>query len=264
MKEEIYIKYGRGSIMQDEINSKPVSTYAVEVNHINKSFDKRQILFDINLQIPHAQILGLLGPSGSGKTTLVKQMAGIDEPDSGEVFILGEKMPKLSLLNKIGYMAQADALYTELTAEENLKFFASMYNMSKGKQTERINEVMRIVNLKDFLKVQVKKYSGGMKRRLSLAIALLHEPPILILDEPTVGIDPVLRVAIWEDLYTLCREGTTIILTTHVMDEADKCHKLGMIREGRLIATGTPEELLAASSTSTLEEAFLYYGGDVR
>lgn len=234
---------------------------ALEVKHLNKSFDKKQILHDISLDVHKAKILGLLGPSGSGKTTLVKLMAGIDSPDSGEVLVLGEKVPNLKMLSKIGYMAQADALYGELTAEENLEFFAAMYGLGKAERKKRIEEVMKIVNLYDQLRIQVKKYSGGMKRRLSLAIALLHEPPILVLDEPTVGIDPVLRISIWEELYELCRNGTTIIVTTHVMDEAEKCHELGMLREGRLIALGTPEEILEASDSQTIEEAFLFYGG---
>lgn len=234
---------------------------ALGVKHLNKSFDRKQILHDISIDVHKARIVGLLGPSGSGKTTLVKLMAGIDTPDSGEVTVLGEKVPSLRMLGRIGYMAQADALYGELTAEENLRFFASMYGLRKAAQRKRIVEVMEMVNLLDYLKMQVKKYSGGMKRRLSLAVALLHEPPILVLDEPTVGIDPVLRISIWEELYELCRNGTTIIVTTHVMDEAEKCHELGMLREGRLIARGTPGEILEASGSVTLEEAFLHYGG---
>lgn len=238
-----------------------VEDIALKVEHLNKSFDKKQILHDISIDVHKARILGLLGPSGSGKTTLVKLMAGIDTPDSGDVLVLGEKVPSLKMLSKIGYMAQADALYGDLTAGENLRFFASMYGLRRTEQRERIEEVMKLVDLSDYLKMQVKKYSGGMKRRLSLAVALLHEPPILVLDEPTVGIDPVLRISIWEQLYELCRNGTTIIVTTHVMDEAEKCHELGMLREGRLIALGTPDEILAASGSQTMEEAFLYYGG---
>lgn len=234
---------------------------ALKVEHLNKSFDKKQILHDISLDVHKARILGLLGPSGSGKTTLVKLMAGIDTPDNGNVLVLGEKVPSLKMLGRIGYMAQADALYGDLTAEENLRFFASMYGLRKAERSERIEEVMKLVNLHDYLRMQVRKYSGGMKRRLSLAVALLHEPPIMVLDEPTVGIDPVLRISIWEELYELCRNGTTIIVTTHVMDEADKCHELGMLREGRLIALGTPDEILAASGSATMEEAFLHYGG---
>lgn len=242
------------------INNSP----CIRIENVNRVFGKKQVLFNISLTVPYCQILGLLGPSGSGKTTLVKMIAGVDSPSSGEVYVLGEKMPRLSMMSKIGYMAQSDALYGELTAEENLKFFASMYSLTKGKQRERIKEVMYLVNLSDHLKKQVKQYSGGMKRRLSLAIALLHEPPILILDEPTVGIDPVLRKSIWEELYKLKNKGTTIIVTTHVMDEVEKCDNLGMIRDGKLIAVGTPEELKAATGSSNIEGAFLYYGGETK
>lgn len=233
----------------------------IKIEHVNKYFGKKQVLFDISLDVSYSQILGLLGPSGSGKSTLVKMIAGIDVPTSGEVCVLDEKMPKFSIMNKIGYMAQSDALYNELTAEENIKFFASMYKLTKSKQKQRIAEVMELVNLSDHLKKQVKQYSGGMKRRLSLAIALIHEPLVLILDEPTVGIDPVLRKSIWDELYKLNNNGTTIIVTTHVMDEAEKCNNLGMIRDGKLIALGSPDEIKRASDSNTIEEAFLYYGG---
>jgi len=247
--------------MQNKIDKTSQSPACINIKNVNKSFGKKQVLFDINLIIPHFQILGLLGPSGSGKTTLVKMIAGVDSPTSGEIYLLNEKMPKLSMMNKIGYMAQSDALYGELTAKENLQFFASMYSLSKSKQKQRINEVMELVNLSEHLNKQVKQYSGGMKRRLSLAISLIHEPPVLLLDEPTVGIDPVLRKSIWAELYKLNSNGTTIVVTTHVMDEAEKCDNLGMIREGKLIAVGSPDELKHATSSSTIEGAFLHYGG---
>lgn len=240
----------------DENNSS-----CIRVEAVNKSFGKKQVLFDINLNVNYSQILGLLGPSGSGKTTLVKIIAGVDTATKGNVFLLGEKMPKLSTMGRIGYMAQSDALFGELTAEENLNFFASLYGLKGSKKKLQINEVMEIVGLTDDFKKQVKKYSGGMKRRLSLAIALIHKPPVLILDEPTVGIDPVLRKSIWNELYNLKKDGATIILTTHVMDEALYCDSLGMIRGGRIIAEGTPAQLLKATSSETLEDAFLYYGG---
>lgn len=242
---------------KEDINNSP----CIRVEHIDRFFGKKQVLFDISLTVPYSQILGLLGPSGSGKTTLVKLIAGIDIPTKGEIFLLDKKLPNLLMMDKIGYMAQADALYGDLTAEENLQFFASMYNLTGNRQKQRINEVMQLVNLSEHLKKQVKHYSGGMKRRLSLAIALIHEPPVLILDEPTVGIDPVLRKSIWEELYKLKSQGKTIIVTTHVMDEVEKCDKLGMIRDGILIALDSPEELKRATSSNTIEEAFLYYGG---
>lgn len=240
------------------------SSYSVVVQNVDRCFGKHQILYNINLKVTCSQIFGLLGPSGSGKTTLVKMIAGIDVPTKGQVYVLGEEMPKLSMMNKIGYMAQSDALYGDITAEENLKFFAAMYNISKENCTKRIDEVMELVNLSEHLKKKVNQYSGGMKRRLSLAIAMLNQPLVLILDEPTVGIDPVLRKSIWNELDRLSKEGTTIIITTHVMDEADKCDNLCMIRNGRVIAAGTPDVLKKNTDSNTIEEAFLYYGGAKR
>lgn len=236
-------------------------TPVISVNYAQKSFGNKQVLQDISLQVNRAETFGILGPSGSGKTTLVKLMTGIDETTSGEVHVLGVKMPKLHMLQQIGYMAQSDALYTELSAKENLEFFAALYGLKGSARSHRINAVMELVNLQDHLRKRVHQYSGGMKRRLSLAIALLHEPPLLILDEPTVGIDPVLRLSIWNELRALNRKGTTIVLTTHVMDEAEKCDRLGMIRDGNLLAVDTPAGLLQSTGSNSIEEAFLYYGG---
>ncbi len=234
----------------------------IQISHVDRVFGEKQVLFDINFDIPYAQILGLLGPSGSGKTTLVKIISGIDIASRGAVYFQNVKMPKLSMMDKIGYMSQSDALYGDLTAEENLQFFASMYRLPRAKRKARIAAVTQLVDLTGHLKKQVKNYSGGMKRRLSLAISLLHEPTVLILDEPTVGIDPVLRQSIWQELYTLRDNGTTIIVTTHVMDEVEKCDKLGMIRDGHLIAMGSPADIKAQTNSKTIEEAFLYYGGE--
>jgi ABC-2 type transport system ATP-binding protein len=226
-----------------------------------RKFDGKAILHNISLSVSKREIFGLLGPSGSGKTTLVKLIAGIDEATSGRIEMLDTPMPKLAMMNRIGYMAQSDALYTELSAKENLEFFGSLFGLRGEKLKKRMLEVMELVNLTPHLKRSVGAYSGGMKRRLSLAIALLHEPEVLILDEPTVGIDPVLRKSIWDELGNLSRRGTTIMITTHVMDEADKCHRLGMVRDGHLIAVGTPEELKEQTGSANIEEAFLFYGG---
>lgn len=233
----------------------------IAVTHVNRAFGNKTVLKDITLQVNQAETFGILGPSGSGKTTLVKLLTGIDEVSSGEVTVLGVRMPKLAMLQQIGYMAQSDALYTELSAKENLEFFAALYGLKGGNRTRRIGDVMELVNLQEHLRKRVDQYSGGMKRRLSLAIALLHEPPLLLLDEPTVGIDPVLRQSIWKELKALNRKGTTIVLTTHVMDEAEKCDRLAMIRDGVLLAADTPAGLLQATGTASIEEAFLYYGG---
>ncbi len=164
-------------------------------------------------------------------------------------------------MKRIGYMAQSDALYGELTAKENLDFFATLYGLKRKEKQQRIMEVMQIVSLTEHLNMFVSNFSGGMKRRLSLAIALLHEPELLILDEPTVGIDPLLRKSIWEAFNQLKEKGTTIIITTHVMDEAEKCDRLGMIRDGNLIAVGTKDELIQDTKSSSIEEAFLVFGG---
>ncbi len=226
-----------------------------------RNFNKIEVLRGITLTVNRGEIFGLLGPSGSGKTTLVKLIAGIDEATSGQVELLGTRMPQLRMMQRIGYMAQSDALYTDLTALENLAFFGALFGLQGKRLKQRIEETMTLVGLTDALKRPVGAYSGGMKRRLSLAIALLHEPEVLLLDEPTVGIDPVLRKSIWEQFVKLSRSGMTILVTTHVMDEAEKCDRLGMIRDGSLIAAGTPTDLLRETGSRTMEEAFLYYGG---
>lgn len=233
----------------------------VSTKNVSKVFGKQHVLQNINLDIFSGEIFGFLGPSGAGKTTLVKQLVGLELPSEGEIYVFNEKMPSLPLIEKIGYMAQSDALYEELSAKENLEFFASLYGLKKKHRQTRIREVMEIVELTDHLNKLVSNYSGGMKRRLSLAIALLHEPKLLILDEPTVGIDPVLRRSIWNVFYELKKKGSALIVTTHVMDEAEKCDRLGMIRGGQLIAVGTPEELKNNTHSATIEEAFLIYGG---
>jgi ABC-2 type transport system ATP-binding protein len=233
----------------------------VSIRNVSKIFGKQTVLEEINLEIQKGEIFGLLGPSGAGKTTLVKQLIGLDLPTKGEVDLFGKRMPSLNLVQGIGYMSQSDALYTELSAKENLEFFATLYGLKGKERKRRIDEVMEIVQLSEHLTKLVSQYSGGMKRRLSLAAALLHEPDLLILDEPTVGIDPVLRQSIWNSFYELKNKGKTLIVTTHVMDEAEKCDRLGLIRDGHLIAIGTPVQLKQQTNATSIEEAFLVYGG---
>ncbi|MGY0691278.1 ABC transporter ATP-binding protein [Virgibacillus sp. FSP13] len=235
----------------------------VTLKNIQHSYGQETVIKNVDLSIPSGQIFGLLGPSGSGKTTLVKIIIGLLESSNGTVSIDGQQMPSLQAMENVGYMAQSDALYSELTAKQNLSFFASIYRIPKKQQKQRIREVAEIVDLTGELDKPLELYSGGMKRRMSLAIALLHKPKLLILDEPTVGIDPVLRESIWRDLKKLQDEGTTIIVTTHVMDEAEKCDRLALLRDGYLIANGSPDELKTESSSETLEEAFLHYGKGV-
>ncbi|BAQ12721.1 glycosyl transferase family 2 [Clostridium botulinum B2 128] len=234
---------------------------SVVVSDVSKSFGKKLVLNNINLNINKGQIYGLIGPSGSGKTTLVKMIVGMEAPDKGTIKVLNKNVPNLKLLQNIGYMAQSDALYTELTAQENLKFYASLFKLNKRAMKNRISYVVNMVNLNNDLSKKVSTYSGGMKRRLSLAIALIQNPEILILDEPTVGIDPELRLNIWNELLRLKNEeNKTIIVTTHVMDEAKKCDFLAMVRDGVILADGTPSELMEYYRANDLDEVFLKAG----
>ncbi|MEC0242412.1 ABC transporter ATP-binding protein [Paenibacillus dokdonensis] len=234
----------------------------VKLQQVSKSFGKKTVLSEVNLSIEKGQIYGMIGPSGAGKTTLVKMIVGMDTPNEGLIEVLNTRMPNLSMLQQIGYMAQSDALYNELTGGENLRFFASMFKMGKEEQKQRISYAAGLVNLTNELGKKVSAYSGGMKRRLSLAIALIHDPSVLILDEPTVGIDPELRQSIWNELMRLKNtEHKTIIVTTHVMDEADKCDMLAMVREGRILTSGSPEQLKRQYQVESLEDVFLQAGG---
>jgi ABC-2 type transport system ATP-binding protein len=235
----------------------------IKIEDFKQQFGKFVVLENINLSVVKGEILGLLGPSGSGKTTLIKAIVGMSEPTEGNINVLGTNMPSLLAVSKIGYMAQSDALYEDLNAIDNILFFASLYGLKGKAAKKRANEVLELVLLHDEGKKLVKNYSGGMKRRLSLAIALVHDPEILILDEPTVGIDPVLRIQFWKEFERLRQEGVTILITTHVMDEAEHCDRLALIRNGGIIAIGTPDELKEKSGQNTVEGAFLYYGKEV-
>lgn len=237
----------------------------VTIQDVSKSFGKKVILKNITFEIKEARIYGFIGPSGAGKTTIVKMIVGMDLPDKGSIYLLGKKIPNLNILQQVGYMAQSDALYNALTGKENLVFFASLFKLNKTERQNRIAYAADLVNLTSDLDKKVSAYSGGMKRRLSLAIALIQNPKVLILDEPTVGIDPELRLSIWNELLRLKEEeGKTIIITTHVMDEAEKCDYISMVRDGALIANGTPSQLKEQYSVNTLEEVFLNAGGNIK
>ena len=232
----------------------------IKVSNLNQGYGKNIVLHDINLSVKSGEILGLIGPSGAGKTRLVSTIMGMLTPKKGEVFVLGKKMPNRKILGKIGYMAQTDALYTTLTARENLNFFGSMQGISKTNLKKTIPQAAGIVNLNADLDKYVKDYSGGMKRRLSLAIALVSDPEILVLDEPTVGIDPELRQQILQELHQEAKQGKTILLTTHVMEDAEQSDQLMMIRNGVAIAQGTPGQLIKDYHVNTVEEVFLKAG----
>lgn len=233
----------------------------IEVKGLKQQFGTMTVLENVTLDVFSGEILGLLGPSGAGKTTLVKDIIGMNRPTAGTISILGTPMPSLEAVRNIGYMAQSDALYEDLNAYDNLLFFGALYDLKGAEARKRADEVLSVVQLLEHAKKPVRNYSGGMKRRLSLAAALLHRPKILILDEPTVGIDPVLRMEFWKEFENIKASGTAIIVTTHVMDEAEHCQRLALIRDGGIIAIGSPEELKQKSGKSTIEGAFLHFSG---
>jgi ABC-2 type transport system ATP-binding protein len=233
------------------------SKIVAKISHAYKSFDKREILKDISIQIETGMILGLIGPSGAGKTTTIKCLMGMEKLDQGSTKVFNTSMPNRKILQKIGYMGQSDALYENLTAKENLTFFGTLMGLNGNKLNQAIKENMTLVNLSDFTNQLVSTYSGGMKRRLSLAITLLSNPDLLILDESTVGIDPSLRLDIWKQLRLLADSKKAIIITTHVMDEAEKCDQVDLIINGKLPAIGTPLELKDKFNASIIEEVFL-------
>lgn len=238
---------------------------AISIKSLEKRFQHKQVIAPLSLDVPRGQLMGLLGPSGCGKTTLIKMIMGMLKPDSGTIQVLDLNVPHKQLLNDIGYMAQSDALYTDLTGEENLHFFAKLYSLAKAERIERVAYAASLVRLTDDLRLKVENYSGGMKRRLSLAIALIQNPKLLILDEPTVGIDPVLKKEIWQELIRLKdQEQKTILVTTHAMDEAERCDQLAMLRSGHIIAQGTPQELKDHYQAKDFDEVFVKAGGDVQ
>ena len=229
----------------------------IKIEKLSKSFGEQKVLDKIDFNLESGEIVGLIGPSGSGKSTLIKTMLGMEKADEGEALVLNYKMPKREILSNIGYMAQSDALYEMLTGYENLEFFGKMKGVLFDKLKKEIEYIAEVVDLTDDLKKLVSKYSGGMKRRLSLAIALIGSPELLILDEPTVGIDPSLRKNIWKELFKQRDNGVGILVTTHVMDEAELTDKVGLLLNGVIIDFDTPQQLKVKNNVNTIEEVFL-------
>lgn len=228
----------------------------IAVNNINKSFGKESVLNDINLTIESGKIFCLLGASGSGKTTLLRIIMGAIPAESGMVTIGEDQVPDRKILSKMGYMPQNVGLYEELSAWDNLRFFAGIQRIKKRLFEKNANELLEIVNLTQDRKKLVSNCSGGMKKRISLAVALIHQPTLLLLDEPTVGVDPILRKKIWLYLKELKAKGTTIIVTTHVMDEVTECDNAALLRNGHIIATDTVKNLMARTPNGKIEDLF--------
>jgi ABC-2 type transport system ATP-binding protein len=233
---------------------------AIRARGLAKAFGPIRAVDDVTFDLAPGRIYGLLGPNGSGKTTLIRLLMGLTRATAGEAEVLGVPMPSRATLSRIGYMTQSDGIYPALTAAENARFFASMYGVREG---DVVSEALRLVDLADRGDSVTGTLSGGQRRRLSLACALIHRPPVLFLDEPTVGIDPLLRVQFWAHFRALADAGATIVVSSHVMDEADRCDELLFIRSGKVIARGTGRQVREQAGTDDLEQAFLRLGGDV-
>jgi ABC-2 type transport system ATP-binding protein len=231
---------------------------AVEAIGLQKRFGEIQAVDGIDLALAPGRIYGLLGPNGSGKTTLIRLLTGLARATGGEARILGTKMPSRPMLAQIGYMPQAEAIYPDLSVGENLTFFARLEGKADPAAIDRVLDLVELGGRKGTPALEL---SGGMRRRLSLACTLVHEPKVLFLDEPTVGVDPALRVQFWTHFRRLAAAGTTILVASHVMDEADRCDELVFVRNGKVIGRGTGAELRANARTDNLEAAFLILSG---
>jgi ABC-2 type transport system ATP-binding protein len=229
---------------------------AIEATDLRKRFGDVAALDGIDLSVPAGMVYALLGPNGAGKTTLIRAIVGLVRTDGGELRVLGSPMPDRRVLADIGYMTQAAALYMDLSAEENVRFFARVQGRGD------VEWAMRFVDLWDRRASVTATLSGGMRTRLSLACALVHRPSLLLLDEPTVGVDPQLRATMWDGLREMAADGTTILVSSHVMDEAARADRLALIRNGRILADGTVADLLARAGVDDLEAAFLALSAD--
>lgn len=250
---------------QTRANGRPMVEFKGAVQRFGRKTPladgRRTVLDRVNLRVDRGSILCLLGPSGCGKTTMVNLIMGVTVPAAGEVLVMGERAPYPTARARVGYMPQEDALYDDITAEENLRFFGAMNGLSGARLDARIGEMLKFGRLEDDRKKLVSAFSGGMKRRLSLGVAMLHEPELLVLDEPTVGLDPDHRRRIWDAFSAMAGEGATIIVTTHVMDEAVRCDQIAMLHGGRIIANASPADILAQTGADNLEDAFLLLEG---
>jgi ABC-2 type transport system ATP-binding protein len=237
----------------------PSSTAPVRLAQVVKTFGRHRALNDVSFQVEPGATFGIIGPNGSGKTTLIRLVLGLGRPTSGHVYVLGHEMPTRRAASGIGYMPQANALYHELSVRENLAFFARLYGLNAAQLRRRSADVLALVDLTERAAAPVQTLSGGMRQRVSLAIALIHQPRLLVLDEPTVGIDPELRAAFWDYFAQLNTQGVTIVVSTHHLDEAARCQRLAFLRAGTLLAVDTPDALRQASGEQDLERAFLVF-----
>lgn len=235
------------------------SETVLETRGLQKQFGKIHAVDGVQVSIKRGEIYGLIGPNGSGKTTLIRLCLGLLHPTAGAIQLLGRTIPDKEILAEVGYMTQASALYEELSVRENVSFFAEMCG---SHQPDWIDEAIELVDLSERAHSLVQTLSGGMRQRTSLACALAHRPRLLLLDEPTVGVDPQLRATFWSYFHQLADSGVTLIVSSHVMDEAERCNRLGFMRQGKLLAEGSSTDLRNRKGAATLEDAFLKFAED--
>ena len=223
-----------------------VAEAAIEAHHLTRRFGKFTAVDDVTLEIPRAHIYGFLGPNGSGKSTTIRMLCGLLNPSGGTIKVLGMEVPRdaEALRRKIGYMTQKFSLWDDLTVLENLEFIARVFTLGRARSRQRIDAVLREFHLGELTNRLAGAMSGGQRQRLALAAATLHEPELLMLDEPTSAVDPQSRRDFWESLFGLAARGTTVLVSTHYMDEAERCHRLAILSRGKLVAEGPPEKLM--------------------
>jgi ABC-2 type transport system ATP-binding protein len=228
-----------------EVPAQEVARPIIQLEHVDKVFSEDAGVFDLNISVPAGTIFGMIGPSGCGKTTTVRLMTGLYQRDKGNLLVLGRDPNKFSMRTRerIGYMPQSFSLYPDLTARENVDFVASLFGLLWWRRRRRTRHVLELVDLWSVRDRRAGRLSGGMQRRLELASALVHEPAILFLDEPTAGIDPLLRATIWRELTRLRDEGRTLLITTQYVGEAEGCDAVLLISDGNVVAAGTPDQL---------------------
>lgn len=226
---------------------------SIQLDHVRVLRGGRPVIQDLTCTVGAGSVTGLLGPSGSGKTTLIRAIVGVQRNVSGTLTVLGMPAGSADLRSKVGYVPQESSVYKDLTVRENLNYFAALDRAPRA----RVMAVLGIVSLVDHADVLVGRLSGGERARVSLAASLLGSPALLVLDEPTVGLDPVLREELWSVFRRLAEAGVTLLVSSHVMDEADRCQRLLLLREGKLLADATPAELRQRTGTDSLDEAFL-------
>lgn len=237
----------------------PAAEAAILTRELRKAFGPLVAVEGLNLEVRRGEIFGLLGPNGSGKTTAIRMLTGLLPPTSGEAWVVGfdvRRAPE-QVRRRIGYMSQRFGLYHDLTVQENLQFYAGVYGLAGEERRERVMAQLEETGLADRSRQLAGTLSGGWKQRLALACATTHRPELLFLDEPTAGVDPLARRRFWEAIARNAASGTTVLVTTHYMDEAELCHRLGFLSRGHLIGLGTPREITARFGLSRVEDVFI-------